>query len=88
MLCIEFQTILRAAREQDLRLQLEALKSEAAKFIKSRHDLIKKGFKESTGRTLKLKKSTENDTTETLTTSFHNPVRTLKYRFIVCYEVS
>jgi hypothetical protein len=88
LLCIEFRTIFRAAREDELRRQISLLKEEALSFIKSRHDMIKKGFKENTGKSLKTKSCSENDNIETLTTSFHNPVRTIKYVYTVCYEVS
>ena len=88
LLCIEYRTILRAAKDVELRSQIDALKSETMQMINSRLKLIKADFKEVAGRSLKTKKDSESDSMETLTVSPYNPIRTIKYKFCVCYTVS
>ena len=88
MLCIEYRTILRAAKDVELQRQIDMLKSETMQMINSRLNLIKDDFKESAGRSLRIKKETEHDSMETLTVSAFNPIRTIKYKFVVCYKVS
>ena len=87
-LIIEYRTILRVAKDCELEMQMNLVKSESKQMIESRLRTIKETFKESAGRGLKVKKVTDYDNIETLTVSPYNPLRTLKYTFSVGYEVS
>tara|TARA_Y100000592_G_scaffold100928_1_gene183820 strand:- start:12119 stop:12490 length:372 start_codon:yes stop_codon:yes gene_type:complete len=87
-LVIEYRTILRVAKDQELEMQMDLVKSESKQMIDSRLRTIKSCFKEDAGRALKTKKVMDFDNIETLTVSPYNPVRTLKYTFSVGYEVS
>ena len=87
-LVIEYRTILRVAKDHELELQMDLVKSESKQMIESRLRTIKDTFKEGAGRTLKAKKVMDFDNIETLTVSPYSPIRTLKYTFSVGYEVS
>ena len=87
-LTIEFRTILTVAKDQELEHQMTMIKSESKQMIDARLKSIKDCFKECAGRALKTKKSNDYDKIETLTVSPYNPIRTLKYTFVVNYEVS
>ena len=86
-LVIEYRTILTAAKDQELEHQMTMVKSESKQMIDARLKSIKECFKECAGRTLKTKKLDDFDKVETLTVSPYSPIRTLKYSFIVQYEV-
>ena len=88
LLCIEYQTILRVAKDQELKRQLDLLKSESTQMIDSRLKLIKDEFKLRAERGLKTKVCNEIDNMETLTVSPYSLIRTIKYTYVVCYEVS
>ena len=87
-LVIEYRTILRVAKDNELQMQMDLIKSETKQMIDSRLRTIKQCFKEEAGRALKAKKVMDFDNIETLTVSPYNPIRTLKYTFSVGYEVS
>ena len=87
-LVIEYRTILRVAKDSELQMQMDLVKSETKQMIDSRLRTIKQCFKEEAGRALKAKKVMDFDNVETLTVSPYNPIRTLKYTFSVGYEVS
>ena len=87
-LVIEYRTILRVAKDHELEMQMDLVKSETKQMIDSRLRTIKQCFKEEAGRALKTKKIMDFDNIETLTVSPYNPIRTLKYTFSVGYEVS
>lgn len=87
-LIVEYRTILRVARDHELEMQMDLIKSESKQMIESRLRTIKESFKEESGRALKVKKVSDFDSIETLTVSPYNPIRTLKYTFTVGYEVS
>ena len=87
-LVIEYRTILRVAKDYELEMQMDLIKSESKQMIESRLRTIKDHFKEQTGRVLKAKRAIDFDNIETLTISPYNPIRTLKYTFSVGYEVS
>ena len=87
-LVIEYRTILRVAKDHELEMQMDLVKSESKQMIDSRLRTIKQCFKEEAGRSLKAKKIMDFDNIETLTVSPYNPIRTLKYTFSVGYEVS
>ncbi len=87
-LVIEYRTILRVARDSELEMQMDLIKSETKQMIDSRLRTIKQCFKEESGRALKVKRVMDFDNIETLTVSPYNPIRTLKYSFSVGYEVS
>lgn len=87
-LSIEFRTILTVAKDQELEHQMTMIKSESKQMIDARLKSIKECFKECAGRALKTKKCNDYDKIETLTVSPYNPIRTLKYTFVVDYEVS
>ncbi len=87
-LVIEYRTILRVAKDNELQMQMDLIKSETKQMIESRLRTIKDTFKEEAGRSLKTKKVMDFDNIETLTVSPYNPIRTLKYTFSVGYEVS
>ena len=86
-LIIEYRTILTAAKDQELEHQMAMIKSESKQMIDSRLKSIKECFKECAGRSLKTKKINDYDKVETLTVSPYSPIRTLKYSFVVQYEV-
>jgi hypothetical protein len=87
-LVIEYRTILRVAKDCELEMQMDLIKSESKQMIESRLRTIKEVFKESAERSLKAKKVMDYDNIETLTVSPYSPIRTLKYTFSVGYEVS
>ena len=87
-LVIEYRTILRVAKDHELEMQMDLVKSESKQMIDSRLRTIKQCFKEEAGRALKAKRVMDFDNIETLTVSPYNPIRTLKYTFSVGYEVS
>ena len=87
-LVIEYRTILRVAKDYELEMQMDLVKSESKQMIESRLRTIKDTFKEGAGRALKAKKVMDFDNIETLTVSPYSPIRTLKYTFSVGYEVS
>lgn len=84
---ISFRTILNAARESDLHMQLALLEKESSEVISSRLKLIKKEFKNSSGRELSSKKINSKDNLETLTVSPYSPHRKLKYTCTCFFEV-
>jgi len=84
---ISFRTILNAARESDLHMQLALLEKESSEVISSRLKLIKKEFKNSSGRELSAKKTNSKDNLETLTVSPYSPHRKLKYTCTCFFEV-
>ena len=86
-LVIEYRTILTAAKDQELEHQMTMIKSESKQMIDARLKSIKDCFKESAGRALKTKKINDFDKVETLTVSPYSPIRSLKYTFVVQYEV-
>ena len=88
LLCIEYRTIIRAAKDVELQRQIDLLKNETAQMINSRLKLIKQDFKDTAGRTLKTKKDSESDSMETLTVSPYNPIRTIKYCYKIFYTVA
>jgi len=84
---ISFRTILNAARESDLHMQLALLEKESSEVVSSRLKLIKKEFKNSSGRELSAKKINSKDNLETLTVSPYSPHRKLKYTCTCFFEV-
>lgn len=84
---ISFRTILNAARESDLHMQLALLEKESSEVVSSRLKLIKKEFKNSSGRELIAKKINSKDNLETLTVSPYSPHRKLKYTCTCFFEV-
>lgn len=86
-LVVEFRTILTVAKDQELEHQMTMIKSESKQMIDARIKSIKDCFKECSGRSLKVKKKNDYDRIETLTVSPYSPIRTLKYTFVVNYEV-
>ena len=88
LLTIEFRTILTIAKDQDLKFQLDHLKSESTQLINSRLKTIKSIFKDRAGRALSTKKCHEEDSMETLTVSPYSPIKTIKYVFKVSYEIA
>ena len=86
-LVVEFRTILTVAKDQELEHQMTMIKSESKQMIDARIKSIKDCFKECAGRALKVKKVDDYDRIETLTVSPYSPIRTLKYTFVVNYEV-
>lgn len=87
-LVIEYRTILRAAKDQELEHQLSLLKSESAQMVASRLKTIKASYKEHAGKNLKAKKVDEKESIETLTVSPFNPIRTLKFTCACYFEVA
>ena len=55
-LVIEYRTILRVAKDNELEMQMDLVKSESKQMIDSRLRTIKQTFKEEAGRALKAKK--------------------------------
>lgn len=87
-LVIDFRTILRAAKDEDLHRQISLLDSEAKQMIASRLKTIKECYKECSGKRLKSKEVDKKDNIETLTVSPYNPIRTLKYTVSCTFEIS
>lgn len=84
---VSFRTIINIARESDLHHQVKLLEKETSEIISSRLKLIKKQFKESSGRALTCKKKDQKDNFETLTVSPYSPLKTIKYSCTYFYEV-
>lgn len=85
---ITFMTVINIAREQDIHFQMQSLNKEANDMIRSRLNLIKQQFKQTSGRVLKAKKLDSFDSIETLTVSAYSPHRSLKFSYTVSYEVA
>ena len=84
---ISFRTILNVAKESDLHMQLKRVEKESNEIVSSRLKLIKKEFKNSSGRDLVTKKTSQSDNLETLTVSPYSPFRKIKYTCTYFYEV-
>ena len=87
-LVIDFRTILRAAKDDDLHRQINLLDAEAKQFIASRLKTIKESYKDCCGKRLKSKEIDKKDNIETLTISPFSPIRTLKYTVCCTFEIS
>ena len=84
---ITFITIFNSSRQNDLHLQMNALKKEADEMIKNRLKEIKQEFKSLAKRNLNTKKINTSDYVETLTVSPYSPFRQLKLNLTYTYEV-
>jgi len=84
---ITYVTIINAARESELNLQLSLVKKETNEMINSRLRTIKSEFKDASKRSLVTKKCGMSDNIETLTVSPYSPFRKLKYSCTYVYEV-
>ena len=85
---ITYRTILNIVKEEDLHFQMKDLKREADQMISERLKTIKAEFKQSSGRTLKAKKTKDYDSCETLTNSPFSPMRKIKFACTYMYEVA
>jgi hypothetical protein len=86
-LILSYQTIINFSREEGLHLQSSQCRVEGSSLINDRMKLIKQGFKEATGKALKLTKSSENDLFETITTNPYSHRRIIKYILNVQFEI-
>jgi hypothetical protein len=87
-LIIEYITILTVAKDCELQMQMNNIKSESNQIIASRLKTLKASFKENAGRTLKTKRINDSDNIECLTVSAFSPIKTFKYSYAISYEVS
>lgn len=79
ILTISYQSIINFSKEQGLHAQTPMCREEGTKLIGDRVKIIKSGFKEATGKSLKMTKVGENDLFETITTNPYSQRRIIKY---------
>ena len=82
-----YTTICHVASERNLRDQVRSFEEESMKLVKDYISLVKKEFKESTSRALKIKEVGTNDSVELITTSPYTPRKTAYYRRFATFQV-
>ena len=79
-LTVNYVTICHLASERNLRDQVRVFEDESIKLIKEFVSRVKKEFKVSSGRALKLKELSSDDSVELITASAFSPRKTAYYR--------
>ena len=87
-LFITYQTIMNIVRDEGMHIQTRQESEEASKLIKERLSLMKKDYKEMSGKSLRAKKVGESDAFETISVSPYNPRRVVKYSLTCEFEVT
>ena len=82
-----YTTICHVASERNLRGQVRSFEEESVKLVKEYVKLVKKQFKESASKALKLKEISARDSVELITTSPYTPRKTAYYRRYVTFQV-
>ena len=86
-LTVRYTTIIQLMSEQDKRDQVKRSEDESIKICDDYMKNLKKNFKESAGRSLKVKQLDTSDSVEIITTSPYNPKKMAYYRRIVSFEI-
>ena len=82
-----YTTICHVASDRNLRAQVRSFEEESVKLVKEYVKLVKKEFKESAAKALKLKEVSSRDSVELITTSPYTPRKTAYYRRYVTFQV-
>jgi len=82
-----YTTIVHLASERNLRDQVRIFESESAQLTNDYMKEIKKEFKDATGRALKVKELSTNDSIELITSSPYTPRKTAYYRRFTNFQV-
>ena len=85
--CIDFTTVVTFASDRGLRDQKEQFENESAQVTKDAVKRIKKEFKDTAGRALKLKETSTDDSIEIINMSAHSPRKTAYYRRKSIFDV-
>lgn len=86
-LTLMYSTIVNFASEQALRMQTERHVDEANQRLSSYVTDVKKQFKESAGRTLKLKELSSNDDIELISATSNSPRKIAYYRMSKVFDI-
>lgn len=79
-LTVKYVTIVHLASELQLREQMKKFEDESIKLVSDYVSNIKKEFKKSAGRAIKMKTKNTTDSVEMITTSPYTPRKTAYYR--------
>jgi hypothetical protein len=79
-LTLNYTTICHLASERNMRDQVKVFEDQSVKLIKEFVSNMKKDFKEVSGRALKLKELSSDDSVELITASAFSPRKTAYYR--------
>jgi len=88
MLTIEYRTIVNIPRGADYHTKSVDLKHEGSSIISKKKSELESDYKKECKKSLSLKKISDSDSFETMTTSPYSPNRISKYVLSVTYEVS
>jgi hypothetical protein len=86
-LSCNYTTVVHLASERNLRDQVRVFEDESIKLTSDYVKIIKKEFKESTGRALKIKEAGTSDSVEMITTSPFSPRKTAYYKRFTKFKV-
>ena len=82
-----YTTIVHLASDRNLRDQVKKFEEESMKLIKDYIGIIKKDFKEGSGRAIKIKEIGTTDSIELVTASPFTPRKTAYYRRFATFKV-
>ena len=82
-----YTTIVHLASDRNLRDQVKRFEDESVKLTKEYTKILKKDFKDASGRTLKLKEVSSTDSVELITASPFTPRKTAYYRRFTTFKV-
>ena len=83
---VKYTTVVYLASDRNLRDQVTKCEQESAKLCSDYVKMIKKNFKDASGRALKVSEKDTNDSVEIITTSPHTPRKTAYYRRFTRYQ--
>ena len=86
-LSCNYTTVVHLASERNLRDQVKVFEDESIKLTSDYVKIIKKEFKESAGRALKVKEIGTSDSVEMITASPFSPRKTAYYRRFTRFKV-
>ncbi len=87
VLTVRYTTVIQLMSEHDKREQVKRSEEESVKVCDDYMRNLRKEFKESAGRALKVKQIDTSDSVEVITTSPYNPRKMAYYRRVVSFEV-
>ena len=87
LLTCSYTTVVHLASERNLRDQVKVFEEESIKLIKDYVKSLKKEFKDSAGRALKVKEVNSTDSVELITASPFTPRKTAYYRRFTRFQI-
>ena len=87
ILTCKYTTVVHLVSERNLKDQVRVHEDESLKLLKKYIAELKKKFKKSAGRALKIKEISTNESVELLTTSPYTPRKTAYYKRFSSYKV-